>query len=207
MAQYHTKLLYELASITQGLGMSGRGAGARGGDWKVRLVESGDIQDDRLVLDDLRTESIQRNVKTEKHLLRPYDLLVTARSASVKLALVSPEAAETVASATLLVVRAHRPDSGMAHYLWYLFTSSYGRAQIETRVMAGATIASLSARSLAELPVPLPSEREIHIVASLVDESERAYAAASEAARLRRIHIRDGVIAGIKQKSQQPGGS
>ena len=137
--------LGELASVTQGLNMSGPGAGARPGDWAVSVVDSADIQDDRLYLDKLRTVAIRQSVRTEKHLLRPHDVLVTARSTTIKAAMVSPAVTRTVAGATLLAVRPLQPELGIGHFLWYFFTSAYGRAQISARLTTGATIASLSA--------------------------------------------------------------
>ena len=67
---------------------SGRGAGARAGAWPLRLASVGDIQDDRLELDNLPLVQIEQNAKTEKHLLEAPDILVAARSTLVKVAMV-----------------------------------------------------------------------------------------------------------------------
>ena len=72
-----------LADVYQGLARAGRGAGARAGDWKLRIVESSDLHDDGwLDLDGLREIGVAQGVRTERHLLRPFDVLVTARSGS-----------------------------------------------------------------------------------------------------------------------------
>lgn len=194
--------LYELASVTQGLSASGPGAGSRAGDWTVRVVDSADIQDDRLSLEDLRAIAIQQNVKTEKHLLRPYDVLVTARSTTIKAALVPPSITRTVAGATLLVVRPFEPELGIGHYLWYFMTSAQGRAQVAARLTAGATIASLSARSLEQVLAPIPDASHLHRLARLIEESERAYVAALEAAQQRRSVIRDHIIGSIRESTR-----
>jgi hypothetical protein len=47
---------------------------------------------------------------------------------------------------------------------------------------------------VAETEVPVPAARELYLIAQLVEESERAYAAATEAAKIRRNMIRDHVI-------------
>ena len=106
------KRISDLAHVSQGLAVSGRGAGARSGDWELRLAESADIADDRLELEGLRTISIQRNARTEKHLLRPYDVLVTARSQAIKVALVPPAVSRTAAGVTLLVISAAASGMG-----------------------------------------------------------------------------------------------
>lgn len=195
-----TARVVDLASVTQGLATSGAGAGAKAGDWNVRFVDSADIQDDRLDLDDLRTRAIQQNARTEKHLLKPYDVLVTARSTTIKAALVPPAVTRTVAGATLLVVRPNQPEVGIGHFLWYFFTSAYGRAQIAARLTAGATIASLSARGLEEITVPAPDARHLHRLADLIEESERAYSAAVEAAHQRRTVVRDHIINSLRER-------
>ena len=112
-----------LADVYQGLARAGRGAGARAGDWKLRIVESSDLPDDGwLDTDGLREIGVAQGVRTERHLLRPFDVLVTARSGSVQVALVPPGVSRTVAGITLLVTRPREPESGMGHWLWYFLT-------------------------------------------------------------------------------------
>ena len=185
----------ELAVVFQGLVRSGRGAGAREGDWTLQVVESADVRDDGwLDLRGLREVGVVQGVRTERHLLRPFDVLVTARAGSVQVALVPPDVSRTVAGVTLLVARAKEPESGMGHWLWYFLSSAYGRAQLAKRMTVSATVTSLSARSLGEIEIPVPSPRELDIVARLVEASEAAYGSAMEAARLRRETLRDAVI-------------
>ena len=66
--------------------------------------------------------------------------------------------------------------------------------QLVKRLMVGAIVTLLSARSLGEVEVPVPSPRELDLVARLVEASEAAYNSAVEAARLRREALRDAVI-------------
>ena len=184
-----------LADVYQGLARAGRGAGARAGDWKLRIVESSDLHDDGwLDIDGLREIGIAQGVRTERHLLRPFDVLVTARSGSVQVALVPPGVSRTVAGITLLVTRPKEPESGMGHWLWYFLTSASGREQLARRVTVTATLKSLSAKSLGEIEVPVPSARELDAVACLVEASEEAYSESVEAARLRRETLRDAVV-------------
>lgn len=184
-----------IAEVYQGLVRSGRGAGIRSGLWPLRLAESGDIQDDGwLNLDALREIELAQNSRTERYLLRPFDILVTARTGSVQLALVPPQVSRTVAGVTLLVIRPIEPETGMGHYLWYFLSSAYGRNQLVKRLTVNATITTLSASALAEVEVPLASRRQLDLVARLVEESEAAYASAMLAADLRRETVRDSVI-------------
>ena len=192
----------ELADVYQGLARAGRGAGARPGDWMLRIVESGDVRDDGwLDLSGLREVGVLQGVRTERHLLRPFDVLVTARAGSVQVALVPPDVSRTVAGVTLLVARAKQPESGMGHWLWYFLSSAHGRAQLAKRLTVSATVTSLSAGSLGEVEVPVPSPRKLDMVARLVEASEAAYVSTVEAARLRREALRDAVIREIGYKA------
>ena len=174
---------------------SGRGAGLRRGQWSLRLAESGDIQNDGwLNLEGLREIEVPQNRRMERHLLRPFDILITARTGSVQAALVPTEVSRTVAGVTLLVVRAREPESGMGHYLWYFLTSAYGRSQLVKRLTVNRTITALSASAVAEVEVPVPSQRQLDRVVRLVEASEEAYASAVEAAMIRRETVRDSVI-------------
>ena len=185
----------DIADVYQGLARAGRGAGARPGDWTLRIVESGDIRKDGwLELDDLQEIEVVRSVRTERHLLRPFDVLVTARAGSTQAVLVPPGVSRTVAGVTLLVVRPKAPESGMGHWLWYFLTSTHGRAEIAKRMTVSATVTSLSASSLGEIEVPVPSQYELTMLVRLVEASEDAYSAAVEAARLRRESLRDSIV-------------
>ena len=189
------KSIDKVARVFQGLARSGRGAGVRIGDWRLRLIESGDVPDDGILsLDGLRQIELARTSRTERHLLRPFDVLVTARSGSVQVALVPPDVSRTVAGITLLVVRPRDPESGMGHWLWYFLTSSRGKAQLVRRMTVTATLKSLSARSLGEVEVPVPTARELDMVAQIVESSEEAYTRSIEAARLRRETVRDALV-------------
>lgn len=65
--------LGNIATVSQGMGMSGRAAGALAGDWHVNLVSVGDIRDDRFLLETVRPTTIQQNANTEKYLVMPDD--------------------------------------------------------------------------------------------------------------------------------------
>ena len=191
-----------LAQVTQGLAMSGRGAGTQVGDWRLQMANSGDVASGWLQLEGLREVSIEQNPRTERHLLRPFDILVAARGGEGRAALVPPGVSRTVAGVTLLVVRPHDPGLGMGHYLWYFLTSAYGEAQIK-RAARGTSVPLLTAGSMAEIMVPIPSTRELDLFAQLVEASEAAYASAIDTARLRREALRDALIRKVIEKEER----
>ncbi|MEZ4554193.1 MAG: hypothetical protein R3B59_09835 [Dehalococcoidia bacterium] len=184
----------EVATVTPGMATTKRAAGARAGQWRLDVVESGDIEDDRLHLGGLRRIEVWRTAWAEKHPLRPFDLLITARSRVVKVALVPPGTTGTVAASTLLVVRPSEPGSGIGQYLWYYLTSTRGRGALEAGVRIGASIPSLSASAVAELEIPLPPPAELRSLARMIEASEETYQASVRAVELRRETLRDAVI-------------
>lgn len=190
--------LSELASVYQGIALAGRGAGARRGDWRLRVVESRDLPDDGwLETGGLRELGFVRNTRTERYLLRPFDVMVTGRAGSVRVALVPPAVSRTVAGTTLLVARPRHPETGMGHWLWYFLTSSHGKAQLARRMTTGTAITFLSARNLGEVDVPVPSAHELDALARIVEASEASHIATVRAARLRREVLRDALVADV----------
>lgn len=182
--------------------MAGRGAGSRSGDWRLHVVESADIIDDRLCTDGLREIEVQQDVRSEAHLLRPFDILVTARSQSVKVAMVPPQVTRTVAAATLLVVRVPDPGTGLAHFLWYYLTSTRGRAEVAARLTA-TSLPTLSAKALGDVPFVVPPPAELRRLAGLIEASEAAYDAALEAARIRHEVLRDAIVTRIAAQQRE----
>ena len=191
-------MLRDIALISQGLSRVGHGAGTRRGEWFVRIVESGDISEDRwLTVEELREVGVVWSHRSEQHLLRPFDVLVTARAGAVQAALVPPQVSRTVAGVTLLVVRPVEPGIGMGHWVWYYLTSTFGRSEITKRLVVSATMKSLSARSLGEIEIPVPQPGDLARVARLVEASEEAFASAVRAANLRREALRDGIVGSL----------
>jgi len=186
-----TTRLSEVATVRQGLSRSGRSAGARPGEWEVELISGNNIREDRLA-GPFELIRIPLNELTERHLLKPYDVLVTGKSTSAKAAYVPPSMGRAVANSTLLVVRPADKDTGL--FVWWYLTSSEGRAQLETRMVASVTLSSLPPSALASLEVPLPSQSRLRKFAELIEASERAYSAAREAAELRRSAVRAALI-------------
>ena len=177
------------------------GPGVAPGDWTLGIVESGDLRDDGwLEMEGLREVNLSLNSRTERHLLRPFDVVVTALAGSVQAALVPPQVSRTAANVTLLVVRPHQPELGMGHYFWYYPTSTFGKAQVAKRLTTSATVVSLSASNLATVEVPVPSRNELGKVVRLVEASEEGYTAAIHAAQLRREVLRDSIIQDVAKQ-------
>ena len=162
----------------------------------LSLVESRNLRNGRLDLDGLRRVGVVRNAWSERHLLRPYDLLVTARAESVQVALTPPSVSRTAAGATVLVVRAKDPGSGLAHWLRLYLSSGVGRAGIRRRMTTGVATPLLTAAALGELETPVPPPRRLRTIPALVDSLEAAREAEVRAS-LGREALVDALVADL----------
>ena len=161
----------------------------------LKIAESGDIGGEGwLEIEDLKEVGVVQSLRTERHLLRPFDVLVTARTGRTQVALVPPHVSRTVAGVTLLVTRPRQPESGMGHWLYYFLASAYGQVQLAKRMAVNATSLSLSAKSLGEVEVPMPSVPRLNLMARLIESSEAAYDSEVRAAWLRREVLRNAIV-------------
>ena len=161
----------------------------------LRIAEGGDIGGEGwLEIEDLNEVGVVQSLRTERHLLRPFDVLVTARTGRTQVALVPPHVSRTVAGVTLLVARPKQPESGMGHWLYYFLASAYGQVQLAKRMAVNATSLSLSAKSLGEVEVPMPSVPRLNLMARLIESSEAAYDSEVRAAWLRREVLRNAIV-------------
>lgn len=190
--------LFGIADVNQGMANFGGRPGMIPGIETYHLVESSDLRDAGWInLDGLKEIQIHHGATIERHLLRPYDVLVTARAGTVQVGMVPPGVSRTVASVTLLVVRPHDRDRGMGHYIWYFLRSAWGQAQLKRRVTISSTMTMLSASNLGEVELLIPSPQQLDRIATLVEASEAAYSWAVEAARLRRDAVGDSIIGAL----------
>lgn len=187
-------LITDVADVSQGLARVGRGAGARTGGWVLKVAEAADVNGGWLELNSLREMGFVQNLHTERHLLRPFDVLVTARSGRIQAALVPPDVSRTVAGITLLVVHPNRPESGMGHWLLYFLTSAHGQAELAKRITVNSTSFSLSATSLSEVEVPVPAPQRLELMAKLVETTEAVYSSEMRVSQLRRQALRDAIV-------------
>ena len=187
-------VIADVTDVSQDLARVGRGAGARAGGWALKVAEAADVNGGWLEIDSVREMGFVQNLHTERHLLRPFDVLVGARSGRIQAALAPPDVSRTVAGVTLLVVHPDRPESGMGHWLLYFLTSAHGQAELAKRITANATSFSLSATSLSEVEVPVPAPRRLELMAQLVETTEAAYSSEMRAPQLRRQALRDAIV-------------
>jgi len=191
----------DLATVTQGPSRSGRAAGAREGDWPVSVISGNNIQNDRILF--LAVESVMTEREAmQRHLLKPYDIVVTAKSTAMKAALVPPNIPPAIANSTMLAIRPYDADIGL--WIWWYLTSLQGRARAEALMVASSTLWSLSPRALADLEVPVPPQDQLRTYAELIQASELADEKAIHAAQLRRHVLREVILSRLSTNGAKP---
>ena len=177
-----------------GIGPSAKGVGEydAAGQLEQRRVELPNTEEIKGYVADFREMLPDATLLERKALIRNFvqGVGVTGDEATLTYTIPMPLDGATSEGASVLDF----VQSGMGNWLWYFLTSAHGQAQLAKRLTVSATVTSLSARSLGEVEVPVPSPRELDLVARLVEASEAAYNSAVEAARLRRGALRDAVI-------------
>lgn len=127
---------------------------------------------------------VSDKTSVERYVVRPNDVLVAAKGSAPKVGWVGVGAAGAVASANLLVIR---PGPLLLGPVLYAILKSGSFARLVAGISRGVTNQiSITARDLADLPIPVPPLDVQHRAAALVAESEAACRHAVEAAALRR---------------------
>lgn len=112
------------------------------------------------------------------------DLLLSARSTSLKVAIVPPELDGAVINSTLLGVRS-LPRLKPAILAAYML-SGEGQSALEAACQSGSVQMNLTASALSKLEVPVPTPEQQQELAELLIASDAAYQSAVAAAESRR---------------------
>lgn len=170
-------------------GLATRTAPNAGGQRGVRLIGLADLADGQVQPPGSASASVELPQDAlARHALQPGDVLLAARGSQPKAAWVAETILPAVASANLLVVRA-RPGTRPGVLFAYL-ASEPGLAMARALSRSATDQLSIAARDLATLELPAPPRAAQDAIHDLIEASERAYAAALEAAAGRRAAAR-----------------
>lgn len=151
------------------------------------VLSVGDIHEGRLTLPaDLPRTSL-RPGSYERFRTRSNDILVSCRGSQVKAARVLQEAPSFLVSSNLIVVR---PGGRLLPgFLLAILKSQAWQERLRLRSRSSSGMVQLTARDLAELPIPLPPMRVQTDLVALVEAEEEHYWSAMRAAHLRRALV------------------
>lgn len=185
-----TTKLRDLAELHAGMPTTrGKLRDAAGGTavLAVRALRDGWIDRDELLYLDAQVEA------PRKYRARHRDVLIPARSTSLKTALVSTDFEGALFNATLISIRCNEDELSPELLAAYL-NHPEGRAQVEAASQSGThqMNVTVSALGAIEIPVP-PVEQQRKLVAALTQANE-AYRHGVAAAEKRRRLMHDIVI-------------
>lgn len=180
----HWLRLGDVASLFPGLALSGRSPAGRGSQ-KVAVVSIGDIQDGRMHPDRLSQTQVEHVSKIERYQVQPGDVLVASRGTQPKVCIVPPEAAGAVLTSTLTSIRTDSSQLLPEVLVAYLISPA-GQKALLAQVRSATGQIALTVADLAEMEVPVPPLGVQRRMAELVRLTDACYAAATEAATLRR---------------------
>lgn len=175
-----------LASITAGVPIRVKDEGALFGSREYPVASVGSLQEGGIVpVDELPVVHLAlTDAERARAVLRPDDVLMSGRGASLRMALVGPEHRGTAANHTLLVIRSHGEVSGPVLYAALRMPAvlhqleQISRDSTATRAWRPADVGRIA------IPVPPPAVQET--VEKLIEAEERHQAAARHALALRR---------------------
>lgn len=172
------------ADIFVGIPAPGRGqSGASAG-----FVSIGNIREGELVPSvDTDLHCLNETERRERYVLRPGDVLLTARGTTMKIALVRDNAGYT-ANNTLMVVRAGEKASG--EFLHAALLSAPLQQALMSVTRGSTSILSWRVQDVAALEIPLPPSAIRTDLAALVDAEIRHYNLSRAAADARRSAVR-----------------
>ena len=138
----------------------------------------------------------------DKYRVEPGDVLLAARSTSLKAAIVPPQLKGAVINATIIAIRCLEKMEPrlLAAYLG----GSFGEALLRFICPSGTNQMNLTVTSLQVISVPVPPKDEQLKLVAMLEAADEAHHAATEAARLRRRLVREIVVKGMLGQTPQP---
>lgn len=188
--------LGKIADITIGMAIAGEEATGPGQPvLTVRCLTDGRIDPSQI------TRFCPGNRPVDQYRLQTGDVLLPARSTSLKMAIVPPEWDGAIINATLIRIRCG--DRLDPRLLVAYMSHPSGRAEVEACSQSGTLQLNLTVRSLRSLEIPLPPIEEQARLVELMEAADDAYRSAVDAAQ-RRHRSANEVVLNIMTGRQRP---
>lgn len=145
--QVETKLLKQIADIDRGYNMISKNETP---DGKYKIAKISDIQDGKIVYDNMSRGNVEGRSKIENYEIQENDLLLSIRGTTNKVALAKNVQPNTLINSNMVRIRLH----GMEPEFVELFLESpLGLAQLERSSM-GTTIKQIPIKNLETIAIP-----------------------------------------------------
>lgn len=188
--------LADFATLFTGLATHGRGL-IECGDAPVRLISYKHIQRHALV-EQLDESTTSNEARLQRHRVEPGDVLVTARGAEPKVAIVSRRHAGAYITNMVIGIR---PLKARSEVLWAYLTSKQGQGHLKGLNQGTTAMLSLSTKTLGDMPIPMPTEATQERLASLVNSQQDWDAITEDTMRQRRALTYAAIEAALHEES------
>lgn len=134
-------------------------------------IKIGDLNNDTIEFND-RVDNLS-NKQIDAYMLKPNDILISARGTLIKTAVYEESMPNCVFSGNIILIRL-KPNKYNSHFLKFYLDSNEGKTII-SRMQSGTTIISLNPNVLKKLEVPDINYDEQNKIAERIIENEKTY--------------------------------
>ncbi|MFJ7932934.1 N-6 DNA methylase [Sporosarcina sp. NPDC096371] len=145
-----TKPLKDMAGFFRGFNVGSKNLESEDGEY--RIVKLSDVQDGKLLLNQISRYTIENNAKIEMYVLRKGDLILSIRGQTLKVAIIPENDNKLLLSQNFLGIRCGNNIN--PEFLKLYLESPVGQYLL-TNMMSGTAIATLSRNDVETLGIPL----------------------------------------------------
>jgi hypothetical protein len=164
----------------------------------VPVLSVGDIEDGYVSRGESVSKARIRSGNFERFRVHEGDVLVSARGTILKMALASHASAGILASSNIIIIR---PDQSrvLAQIILALLSAPPWQEALKSRTRSSTGLMQLTAKDVAELLIPVPPLKVQGRIALLVEQEERAYRSAIDAATGRRSLVKSFLASALNR--------
>ncbi|WP_185960076.1 N-6 DNA methylase [Planococcus soli] len=168
-----------LGTIYRGLNITSK-TGEESEDGEYKLIKLSDVQDGKILMDELKSVTMKTNFKPSLYQVQAGDVIISSRGNNIKVAVIPPHEGTVLLSQNFIGIRP-KNSSVNPHFLQAYMESPIGQYQLSS-LMGGSTVQVLNQKLLGTLEILIPS-LEIQEAASVQykEDKERYEATIHEA--------------------------
>ncbi|VDG98710.1 Probable type I restriction enzyme BthVORF4518P M protein [Lysinibacillus sphaericus] len=150
-----TKPLIDMATFFRGFNVGSKNLESEDGEY--RIVKLSDVQDGRLLLNQISKYTIENNAKIDMYVLRKGDLILSIRGQTLKVAIIPESDNKLLLSQNFLGIRC---GNNLNPEFLKLYLESPVGQYLLANMMSGTSIATLSRNDVETLAIPILAMEE-----------------------------------------------
>jgi type I restriction enzyme M protein len=131
-----------------------------GPDGEYPIIKYADVQDGKIIMDQLSRCNLRKGQSISRHLVAPDDILIACKGSALKLCMVPKHVEPTLLSINFAGLRVDK-ELFSPQYVWYYLNSPAGQTFLKNKQVGSTTIFTLSVRDLESIPIPfIPIDKQ-----------------------------------------------